>query len=211
MLARVHRVSPDWVDQLVVALRPAFIDVGPPPPLRLEAWSTSKAITGIAALAKQCDVDIAIPTIIDDDTVPTGDTVIVVADYLVHPRWADQLSRAGVTHCPVIFSDQTITVGPLVTPGHTPCLVCLESHRRDNTVGWLEISSQLWGKLSPLHTPYAIGMAWSLLILLLSSGGLTDNDPGFTQASFFVDEGRVSWRATDFHPSCTCRGLHAAI
>jgi len=131
----------------------------------------------------------------------------VVADYLVHPRWADQLLRDSIRHCSVIFSDQTITVGPVITPGQTPCLTCAELHRRDNTVGWLEVSSQLWGKESPLHTPDSIGMAWALLWVLVNPGGISGVTTGFTRGVFRADNKSVAWQKVDFHPRCGCRGL----
>jgi len=207
MLARTHKISPQWVEHLIESLQPALATVSPSPPLRLEAWSTSEAITGLLALARVCEVEVIVPQAITDDTIPTADTVGLVADYLVHPRWANQLLRENVRHCSVVFSDQTITVGPVVTPGETPCLTCLELQRRDDTVGWLEVSSQLWGKRSPLHTPANVGMAWSLLSLMLAPGGVSGVAPGFTRAVFRADEGGVSWQPVDFHPHCACRGL----
>jgi hypothetical protein len=206
MLARVHQVSDDWVSHLVESLSPALTTPPPTHPIRLEAWSTSQAIHGLSALAKVSGVEMVVPGTIAHDQVPTGDTVVLVADYLVHPRWADQLARENVPHLSVVFSDQTIAVGPLVTPGETPCLVCLELHRRDDMVGWLEVSSQLWGKPSPLHTPTNTAMVWALLLVLLSPGGAGDTPPGFTRASFQPDVGRVSWESVDFHPRCSCPG-----
>jgi bacteriocin biosynthesis cyclodehydratase domain-containing protein len=207
MLARVHRVSEEWVTHLVDTLRPALAASRPAQPIRLEAWSTSRAIGGLSALARQSGVEMVVPEAISDDHLPTGDTVVLVSDYLVHPRWADQLARENIPHLSVVFSDQTIAVGPLVTPGDTPCLVCVESHRRDDMVGWLEVSSQLWGKQSPLHTPTNIAMAWGLLLILLSPGGAGNTPSGFTRASYLADEGTVSWEGVDFHPRCSCRGL----
>jgi hypothetical protein len=211
MLARVHQISQDWVDHLVTSLGPALNCPSSSNALRLDLWSTSEALSGLAPLATHSGVEVFLPESITDDTAPTGDAVALIADYLVHPRWADQLSRDNVPHVPVVFSDQTITVGPLVTPGHTPCLVCVESRRRDDMVGWLEVSSQLWGKRSPLHTPANIGMAWALLRVFLTPGGVRDMSPGFSRAAYQASEGSVSWQAVDFHPRCSCRGLtHSA-
>lgn len=210
MLARVHHISDDWVDHLVASLRPALTTTPPVADSRLlEAWSTSTAISAMAGLARASGWELVVPEKIDADTAPTADTVILVADYLVHPHWADQLSRENIHHVPIVFSDQTITVGPLVTPGQSPCLVCVEAHRRDDMVGWLEVSSQLWGKHSPLHTPTNIAMAWSLLLVLMSPGGVAHATPGFTRAAYMPNEKSVSWQAVDFHPSCSCRGLTA--
>jgi len=207
MLAQVHQVNHAWVDHLVEALQPAFVNTGARNPLQLEAWSTSPAITGLVALAKQSGVEVTVPKAITHDTVPGADTVVLVADYLLHPHWADQLLRENVPHLPVVFSDQTVMVGPLVTPGTTPCLMCVESHRRDDMVGWLEVSSQLWGKHSPLHTPDNIGLAWALLLVLLSPGGVAGHMSGFTRAAIVADKGNILWHSVDFHPRCSCRGL----
>lgn len=207
MLADVHQVSQDWVDHLVESLRPVLDTPAPVRALRLETWSTSQAITGLTALAHLTGVHMTVPEVITDETEPSADLVFLVADYLVHPRWADHLLRHNVSHCPVVFSDQTITVGPVVTPGETPCLTCVEFHRRDDTIGWLEVSSQLWGKNSPLTTTTNIGMAWALMILLVTPGGMAGVTAGFTRAVFRVDEGKVSWEDTTFHPDCDCRGV----
>lgn len=209
MLARVHQVSDDWVSHLVESLRPALATPRPARPIRLEAWSTSQAIHGLSALAKVSGVEMAVPETITNDRVPIADTAVLVADYLVHPRWADQLARENVPHISILFSDQTLSVGPVVTPGTTPCLVCVELHRRDEMVGWLEVSSQLWGKTSPLHTPTNTAMAWALLLLFLSPGGVGGSSPGFTRAAYLPDEGKVSWESVDFHPRCSCRGISA--
>jgi len=77
-------------------------------------------------------------------------------------------------------------------------------------VGWLEVSSQLWGTRSPLHTPANIGVAWALLRVLLTPGGISDMSPGFIRAAYQASEGIVSWQAVDFHPRCSCRGLNQA-
>ena len=207
MLAKVHRVNDEWVNHLVESLGPALITPPPAQPLRLEAWSTSPAITGLSSLARVSGVEMVVPEAITDNQVPTCDTVVLVTDYLVHPRWADQLARDNVSHLSVVFSDQTVTVGPLVAPGQTPCLVCVELHRRDDVVGWLEVSSQLWGKQSPLHTPTNQAMAWALLVVFLRPGGTGSKPPGFAKASYLADEGRVSWEDVDFHPHCSCRGV----
>ena len=207
MLAKVHQVSDQWVNHLVESLKPALITPPAAEPFRLEAWSTSEAIGGLSALARVSGVELVVPEVIAEDHVPTCDTVVLVSDYLVHPRWADQLARENVSHVSVVFSDQTVTVGPVVTPGHTPCLVCVELHRRDAMVGWLEVSSQLWGKQSPLHTPTNQAMAWAILLMFLHPGGAGSTPAGFTRANYLADQGAVSWEPVDFHPSCSCRGL----
>lgn len=206
-LAKVHQLDEQWVSHLIGSLSPALTPSPPPDPPSWEVWSGSGGVTGFAQAAHRFGVELTIPDRIDHTTVPNRRFVVLLADYLVHPHWADWLLRRSVTHCPVVFSDQTVTVGPIVTPGTTPCLVCVESHRRDASPQWLEVSSQLWGKRSPLHTPRLTGMAWALLTLMLTPGAIVNATAGHTQAVFRADSEKVVWQTVTFHPECTCRGL----
>ncbi len=57
-----------------------------------------------------------------------------------------QLSRhahQGAPHLPVLLRDGTAILGPLVIPGETACLHCLDLHRRDRDPAWPTLVSQL--------------------------------------------------------------------
>ncbi|MGH3430342.1 MAG: hypothetical protein ACRDQZ_22700, partial [Mycobacteriales bacterium] len=59
---------------------------------------------------------------------------------------APQLTRHahhGVPHLPVLLRDGTVIVGPLVIPGRTTCLNCLDLHRGDRDPEWPVLASQL--------------------------------------------------------------------
>ena len=52
---------------------------------------------------------------------------------------------AGTAHLPVRLRDGTGVVGPLVLPGRSACLRCLELHRSACDAGWPAVAAQLVG------------------------------------------------------------------
>lgn len=206
MIAKTHRISDTWVDHLLAVLQPALNHPAPPPAPTWSVWSTSEAVAGLRPLAHHSGVTLEVAPEVGPDTIPPTDEVLVVADYLVHPHWVTYLLRRGITHCPIIFSDQTVSVGPLMRVGVGPCLVCVESHRRSATPEWLEVSSQLWGRVSPLHYPDSHGVTWMLIMAVMT--GFTDKNssPDFSRAVWHAATRDITWERVDFHPDCTCRG-----
>ncbi len=51
--------------------------------------------------------------------------------------------RRRLAHLSVAVRDATVVVGPLVRPGVTPCLNCLDLHRQDRDPAWRVIAAQL--------------------------------------------------------------------
>jgi len=56
---------------------------------------------------------------------------------------AASYARHRQAHLLVDIRDRTPVVGPLVPPTGTPCLNCLDLHRRDRDPGWPQLASQL--------------------------------------------------------------------
>ncbi|MEI8056747.1 MAG: hypothetical protein WCI29_05030 [Actinomycetes bacterium] len=59
------------------------------------------------------------------------------------PELADDLMSDGVPHLPVAVSGAAARVGPLVIPGRTPCLVCVDLRARDDDRAWPALANQL--------------------------------------------------------------------
>ncbi|SHN32845.1 TOMM precursor leader peptide-binding protein [Cryptosporangium aurantiacum] len=80
------------------------------------------------------------------DTRPTGelpDFVVLAAGPLPLPADQVRWTSAGVPHLPVLLRDGVAIVGPLVAPGRTACLTCLDEHRRDRDPAWPVLAAQL--------------------------------------------------------------------
>ena len=62
-----------------------------------------------------------------------------VADPVVHAPLLD----AGQAHLSVVIGEASIRVGPLVIPGRTACLRCVDLHRTDADPRWPTVAAQL--------------------------------------------------------------------
>ncbi|MDF2920853.1 MAG: cyclodehydratase, partial [Microbacterium sp.] len=62
------------------------------------------------------------------DTAPVaaGSRVVLLAAHRVDPRRASALLREGVVHLPLVLDGASATIGPVVHPGRTACLSCLD-------------------------------------------------------------------------------------
>ena len=207
MLARDRGIGSDWVEALISTVNRLRRVPTAPRAKHWAMWSVSEAAEALTTLARYSDFPVRKTQEIAVDISPDCQGILVVADYLIHPHWIDLLARENLPHIPVVFTDQSVTVGPLVRPGKTPCLTCLESRRRDSTPHWLEVSSQLWGKRSPLHSPHTHGVAWAMVMTLLLHATPNTLETPFPRASYRPESHEVVWSNTAFHADCTCRGL----
>jgi hypothetical protein len=207
MLARDRGIESEWVESLLSTVDQLGQKASPSHAKPWAIWSVSEAAEGLATLAHYSHFPVHHTQEIADDPSADWQGVLVVADYLIHPHWLDLLARKNLPHIPVVFTDQAVTVGPLVRPGETPCLTCLESGRRDSTPHWLEVSSQLWGKRSPLHSPHTHGVTWAMVMALILHATPNTLETPFPRASYRPEGHQVVWSNTAFHRDCTCRGL----
>jgi bacteriocin biosynthesis cyclodehydratase domain-containing protein len=151
----------------------------------------------------------------DEQGDAPGDLGIAVGHYVLDPHLYGFWLRRDLPHLPVIFGDGDATVGPLVEPGTTPCLYCLEHYRRDVDRSWSAIASQLWGRRSAAETPLvsreAAAMATRMVMRRLDRGSPA-GAPSAAAASFRIDtqSGDVTRREWMPHPDCGCTTLEVS-
>jgi hypothetical protein len=154
------------------------------------------------------------------------DLGIAVGHYVLEPVAYGFWLRRDLPHLPVIFGDGDATVGPLVEPGSTPCLYCLEHYRRDADASWSAIASQLWGRRSAAETALVSGEVAAMVSRMavrrlgmadlgmagprstgLGNGGVPRLGPA-AGASFRIEAetGGVTRREWMPHPECGCTG-----
>lgn len=73
------------------------------------------------------------------------DLVVLVDPAGADPERRVELLRAGVAHLAAGVREVTGVVGPLVVPGHSACLRCLDLSRTDRDSAWPLLSAQLSG------------------------------------------------------------------
>ncbi len=74
------------------------------------------------------------------------DLAVLVGVDVLDSRVGDDLVRRDVPHLAVVVAADRIVVGPLVRPGRSACLRCLDLHRRDRDPAWPHLVAQLLGR-----------------------------------------------------------------
>ena len=202
VLAELARVSPERVTRLVERLSPAFA----PPATettrpRLAVIGEATGATGrIAGLLASAGFRVVTASRGDDlDARDVAAVVLVshhVIDPLEHTRWLNR----DVLHLPVVFGELAVTVGPLVDPGLTPCLACVEQQRTDADPAWPAIGTQLWRTQAAADTELAATEAALEIVRILA-----ERSP--RQVRLDTETGERSERTWGPSPRCGCRGL----
>ncbi len=116
-------------------------------------------------------------------------------------------ARRRMPHLAVTIRDATVVVGPLVRPGVTACLNCLDLHRRDRDPVWPVIAAQLSTgpeTTEPLAATTALAAtAYAAAQVLAHVDGATPATLGTTVEISGPD--RWTSRRWSPHPACGCR------
>jgi hypothetical protein len=123
-------------------------------------------------------------------------------DVLVGP----ELVTLGIPHLLVTAGEGVGSVGPLVLPGRTPCLRCLDLIRRDRDPSWPTVGARLGGYPAG---EIACGTVLSSLVASQAAGHALAHvdglEPGVTNRTVDVTPDwqwkNRSWAA---HPCCPC-------
>ena len=141
------------------------------------------------------------------------DLAIVVGDYALEPhRPGGWLSR-DVPHLPVVFSDESVRIGPLLggKPGAAlaetlPCEQCIELEHRDRDECWVAMMSQLVGTPALSQTPVVNAEIASLITRWVhypQSQQLSSN----TAIRINAHTGMREEITFALHPDCACQAL----
>jgi bacteriocin biosynthesis cyclodehydratase domain-containing protein len=233
MIARSSGAAEGDVERLLDRLAPVLL---PDPALAASVQSTNSApvrptqmtlvrppivaiaghgrtVEQIASTLTEAGIRVTVSATPSDGPCDLG---VAVGHYVLDPVAYGFWLRRDLPHLPVIFGDGDATVGPLVEPGSTPCLYCLEHYRRDTDASWSAIASQLWGRRSAAETALVSGevaaMVSRMAVRRLGMAGLEHGDvprlgPA-AGASFRIEAetGGVTRQEWMPHPECGCTG-----
>jgi len=130
------------------------------------------------------------------------------------PQPADQLRRDGVAHLAVSAGEAIGTVGPLVRPGISACLRCVDLGRAERDPAWPLIRAQLSGRQpQPLACDAALAAAVAAQAAAQALQFIdrpTAPGPAENATLELVQPG-WQWRRRSWppHPACTCRASEA--
>lgn len=128
--------------------------------------------------------------------------------YLIPPALWQPHIHAGQPHLPVVFGDQSVTIGPLVIPGKSACLYCtylwqaeeqpwlatLYSQTRSHRQNY---ESSLPSERGPLFWIAIAELSW-----LLDS--YRSGFPAAAESVQFYTNGEVTRKTWQRHPDCYC-------
>lgn len=149
------------------------------------------------------------------DTRPLGpnrqpDLVILASGRRPPPAGALGRAIRGAPHLPVGLRDGTAVIGPLIVPGRTACLDCIELHRLDRDPVWPAIAAQLSTARSAQPDPSQLAIAATAAslaaahVLCFLDGGEPESLGRSLELTGLGE--RVRRRSWPLHPRCDCTG-----
>lgn len=203
-LVRVHGGRDRDADDLLALLAPALARRRRSPPLALQVADDLPASVVRAVLAalpaRTPRLDWAGPA---THPAPAGARVVLLAARRVDPRRAVDLVRHDVVHLPFVLDGSTATIGPVVAPGVTACLSCLDAGRRRDDPAWPLIAAQLLARPRP-DVDVALAAEAARAARHLLSGPI---DSVTRSLHLRVDSLRRAWRTHRPSADCRCRSL----
>lgn len=133
--------------------------------------------------------------------VPTGAHVVLLAAHRVEPRRAAALLSEDVTHIPLTLDAGSATIGPVVVPGRTACLACLDAARRRDDAHWPTIAAQLLGRPRP-DVDVALAAEAGRAARFLLSGPIASTTRSLRLRA---DSFRRAWEMHRPSEECQCR------
>jgi bacteriocin biosynthesis cyclodehydratase domain-containing protein len=137
------------------------------------------------------------------------DLMVVASPEALEPGVADDLVRAGVPHIRVTVKEAAAVIGPIVLPGVTACLRCLELHRCDRDPAWPVIVAQLaahanrsWLEACDVALATLAASVCALQVLAFVDGGQPATADGTLEVT--LPDWRIRRRSWSPHPACGC-------
>ena len=145
---------------------------------------------------------------------PDPDLLLVVSCGEPPRAVFDQARRHRVSHLPVVIDEDRVRIGPVVIPGLTPCLTCLDLHRTDWDHAWPALLPQLGRSRSslapmlPVPLRYAAAAEVTVEVQAVAAGS-RPRTAGQVLALGPAHDARDTWPVA-FHHGCACALLPAA-
>jgi bacteriocin biosynthesis cyclodehydratase domain-containing protein len=214
MIASSSGASATDVSALLRTLKLLLVVDEPVPPVhRVSIVGTGPTVERIATTLALAGVRVSVSSSVTESVTELAtddecDLGIVVGHYVLDPESYGFWLRRDLPHLPIVFGDESVMIGPMVEPGNSPCLYCLEHHRRDSDASWSAIASQLWKRRARSETPLAsteVATRVARLVLArLESGRPARHTMSARSFQLAVGTGEVTRREWMPHPDCGC-------
>lgn len=112
-------------------------------------------------------------------TLARVDLAVLIATDIVEPASYQPWMTREVPHLSVVFDEEGVEISPLIIPGVTPCLACIELHRMDTIPSWNLIAPQLANLERSLEDSamllFAAGIVLNQTLNLIDIGSTTSS------------------------------------
>ena len=212
MIARGGGSDDAAATALLAAVAPALEPTAPRSTHAVTLVGSGRTADRIAAMLAEEGVRVSIAHDAEAAAATACDLAIAVGHYVLAPQLHGLWLRRDVPHLPVVLSDTSTTVGPVVEPGIGPCLYCLQRYRTDADPAWPALSAQLWGRRSPIESTLVAGeiagIASRAALTRLSAGHAAS---AHSSTEIDVRSGETTTRLWQPHPECGCTGVSVAV
>jgi bacteriocin biosynthesis cyclodehydratase domain-containing protein len=211
MIGRSAGAGEPAVDTLLGLLAPALVATTPASAGSVTITGSGPTVDRIAEALRASRVAVRLAGDAESAASEPCDLAIAVGHFVLAPELHGLWLRRDIPHLPVVYSDTTVDVGPVVEPGRGPCLYCLQRYRTDADPSWPAISAQLWGRRSAAETPLGASET-AALASRLAIARLVQGPDASTAVSTQVDVASGERRTLSWspHPRCGCTGLTSA-
>src|SRR5699024_10217889 len=136
------------------------------------------------------------------------DLVVIVDQYVAHPRLTSTFIRHDVPHLSVVLTERRSVIGPYVVPGQSCCVRCLDLHRADHDKYWRAVATQLaaLGQHHPLTEDPGLALATASTMSNQILAVLSRTTPTTRGATLEITlpEALPNVRTWPIHPHCGC-------
>ena len=202
MIGQSAGASAAEVVELLAALRPALL---PPRESRLHrvlivgTGTTTQRLVQVLASA---GFDVWIAGDVAAAEAQDCDFAIAVGHFVIDPSLYGIWLRRDIPHLGVVLSDAAVSIGPLIQPGRSACLYCLQFYATESDPAWPAMASQLWGRRSLVDTELVASEVAARAARIVI--GWFQSSPHNQQETLDVASGQVSTAEFLPHPSCGC-------
>jgi hypothetical protein len=155
-------------------------------------------------LADRCAPAFSATTVVthSTDVDPMSvDVVVLVSDFVVSPMDVQPWLGGDIDHLTVVFTESSAVIGPLVRPGQSACVTCVELERIDADPAWSAIAPQVWSRIAYPTRALIAHAASEVLAVMTAGSGYSTRIDGETFDRVI--------RPHAVHPRCGCQSLPA--
>ena len=150
----------------------------------------------------------ASPTVAVTSPPPSDiEFAVIVAHFVIAPEFFGSWLRNDIPHLPIVYGDTGVRIGPIIEPGLSPCLYCLERHHVDEDPAWPAMATQLLGRTSMAETAFVASEVAVRATRIIRNRLNTAAQTPAVSVTLDTGTGALSTREWNRHPECSCHDL----